>query len=154
MESIHTQREQGSHIIRCQECGQECTQVEFIRGLNVCDHLGLDSLAIKTERARSNPAVALFPIHDSQKEEGMHCLRCQGLMWTETFFDLQLNTEFQGWRCLFCGNVWDPVIGDNRMPVEHPHVSPKPSVPVRKEGLSVQVKCETSAPKIRLSKAG
>ena len=151
---MRTQRKLSSHSIRCQECGQECTQVKFFRGLNVCDHLALDSLALKTERAPSDIFAVLPPIHHSQKEEGMHCLRCQGLMWTETFFDLQLNIEFQGWRCLSCGNMWDPVIEANRMPVGNPPVPPQPSVPVRKEGLSIQVQSETLVPKMRLGKAG
>ena len=69
-------------------------------------------------------------------------------MWTE--FDLQLNAEW----CLSCGNVWDPVIGANRMAVENTPIPPKPLIPVRKEGLSVQVKCETPALKMRLGKAG
>ena len=83
----------------------------------------------------------------------MHCRRCQGLMWTETFFDLQLNAQFQGWRCLACGNVWDPIIGDNQMPGQNSHVSPRPSIPERKEGLSVQVKGKTSAHQRRLVRA-
>jgi len=45
----------------------------------------------------------------------MHCLRCQGLMRAESFEDWATNNAFIGWRCLSCGNVWDPRIADNRI---------------------------------------
>ena len=62
MQLAHTQRKLGSHMIRCQECGQACTQVEFIRGLNLCDHLSLDSLSLKTGREQNNILAALSSI--------------------------------------------------------------------------------------------
>lgn len=41
----------------------------------------------------------------------MNCLRCDGLMVYEEFCDL-LNTFpcFYGWRCILCGELFDPVI--------------------------------------------
>lgn len=49
----------------------------------------------------------------------MQCRRCHGLMRCETFHDWgdgQLTYGcFEGWRCLACGNVWDPVIAANRV---------------------------------------
>ena len=47
IERMPSQMKPGSRIIRCQECGKESGPVEFIRGLNVCDHLFLDALALK-----------------------------------------------------------------------------------------------------------
>lgn len=47
----------------------------------------------------------------------MKCPRCNGLMITERFQDLEDDTghlDFQGWRCLFCGEILDPVIVKNR----------------------------------------
>jgi len=45
------------------------------------------------------------------------CPRCSGLMLTEQFFDshsLDLPDQFEGWRCVFCGIILDPVIVENR----------------------------------------
>lgn len=48
----------------------------------------------------------------------MRCSRCRGLMVAETYWDwgeLMLTySSFEGWRCLCCGNLWDPVIAANR----------------------------------------
>lgn len=38
----------------------------------------------------------------------MRCPRCHGLMVPETFHD------FDGSRCISCGNLWDPMIAANR----------------------------------------
>ncbi len=51
-EPMPSQMKPGSQNIKCQECGKECGQVEFIRGLNLCDHLALDSIALKTAQER------------------------------------------------------------------------------------------------------
>lgn len=45
------------------------------------------------------------------------CTRCRGLMVREHFIDLFDDTgqlSFNGWRCVCCGNVLDPVIVQNR----------------------------------------
>ena len=48
----------------------------------------------------------------------MYCPRCQGLMVPDHFFDLLYDGgygSFDGWRCLCCGNILDPVILRNRL---------------------------------------
>ncbi|MBI1820382.1 MAG: hypothetical protein HY036_03400 [Nitrospirae bacterium] len=47
----------------------------------------------------------------------MECPRCKGSMMVDTFLDLRDDTgrfAFRGWRCLICGEVFDPVISANR----------------------------------------
>jgi len=47
----------------------------------------------------------------------MDCVRCQGLMVEDQFFDLQGAQGFmwmKGWRCMNCGHVVDPIIEANR----------------------------------------
>ncbi len=46
----------------------------------------------------------------------MTCLRCEGLMVSDWYYDLLETGEinFVGWRCLNCGAVVDPVIVANR----------------------------------------
>lgn len=47
----------------------------------------------------------------------MRCPRCNGLMITDRFQDLQDSTghiHFYGTRCLVCGEVLDPMILENR----------------------------------------
>ena len=47
----------------------------------------------------------------------MECVRCQGLMVGEQFFDLEGTQGFmwmKGWRCMNCGYAADPVIEANR----------------------------------------
>ena len=46
----------------------------------------------------------------------MECLRCQGLMVEDQFFDLEGTQGFmwmKGWRCMNCGHAADPVIEAN-----------------------------------------
>ena len=43
----------------------------------------------------------------------MECPRCHGLMVAEAFEDLRANPfamSFDGWRCICCGDILDPVI--------------------------------------------
>lgn len=43
----------------------------------------------------------------------MNCQRCQGLMIRESFLDLRDDTgqlSFNGWKCLNCGELVDPVV--------------------------------------------
>lgn len=47
----------------------------------------------------------------------MLCPRCKGIMIVERFRDLKDGSgeiDFQGLRCLTCGEVLDPVIAMNR----------------------------------------
>ena len=42
----------------------------------------------------------------------MHCPRCRGLLVQDVFYDLLDDTghlRFNGWRCVCCGNVLDPL---------------------------------------------
>ena len=50
----------------------------------------------------------------------MQCPRCRGLMVPDQFGDMQYDGgywSFQGWRCLCCGNILDPVIIRNQQAV-------------------------------------
>ncbi len=42
----------------------------------------------------------------------MKCNKCGGFMSYETFWD-KLE-EFRGWRCIFCGEIVDEVVLENR----------------------------------------
>lgn len=58
----------------------------------------------------------------------MECLRCHGMMVEERFEDLRGDPHeisFQGWRCVCCGDVVDPVI------VRHRTVGLSPVTPIR-----------------------
>ena len=47
----------------------------------------------------------------------MECIRCQGLMVEDQFFDFEGTQGFmwmKGWRCMKCGHAADPVIAANR----------------------------------------
>lgn len=43
----------------------------------------------------------------------MKCKRCGGIMVFERFFGKQ--EEFYGWRCIFCGDIIDKAILENRL---------------------------------------
>lgn len=43
----------------------------------------------------------------------MMCLRCGGVMVYEKFYSREDN--FLGWRCIFCGEIIDPLILENRL---------------------------------------
>jgi hypothetical protein len=48
----------------------------------------------------------------------MTCTRCQGCMAKDHFIDLLESANrlwMAGWRCLNCGNVFDPVMERNRL---------------------------------------
>jgi len=48
----------------------------------------------------------------------MYCKRCNGLMIRDSFLDLRDDTgrlTFEGWRCLNCGEVVDPVVLTHRI---------------------------------------
>ena len=42
----------------------------------------------------------------------MKCHRCNGIMFNERFYGL--GEPFWGWRCVFCGEIFDPLILENR----------------------------------------
>ena len=47
----------------------------------------------------------------------MTCRRCQGCMTRDHFLDLQESGGdwwLEGWRCINCGHVFDPVLEKNR----------------------------------------
>ena len=47
----------------------------------------------------------------------MTCRRCQGCMARDHFLDLQESGGdwwLEGWRCINCGHVYDPVVEKNR----------------------------------------
>jgi hypothetical protein len=43
----------------------------------------------------------------------MKCNRCGGTMVFEKFYGI--CEEFSGWRCIFCGEIVDKVILENRL---------------------------------------
>lgn len=48
----------------------------------------------------------------------MGCPRCKGCMIRDSFIDLRDDTgrvRFEGWRCLNCGEVIDPLVLTHRM---------------------------------------
>lgn len=47
----------------------------------------------------------------------MTCRRCQGCMARDHFLDMQESGGewwLEGWRCINCGHVFDPVVEQNR----------------------------------------
>jgi len=47
----------------------------------------------------------------------MRCQRCQGCMVRDFFLDVMNvsgEMDFNGWRCVNCGNITDPVIVHHR----------------------------------------
>lgn len=55
----------------------------------------------------------------------MGCQRCNGFMIRESFLDLRDDSGrlmFEGWRCINCGEVVDPVVLTHRMEAPtHPY---------------------------------
>lgn len=48
----------------------------------------------------------------------MSCQRCEGCMVQDYFYDVQESfgeTWVQGWRCLCCGEIVDPLIQAHRL---------------------------------------
>lgn len=55
-------------------------------------------------------------------ENDFDCRKCNGKMVHERFYDYLDETgkfRFNGWRCLVCGNIVDPVILENRNMASH-----------------------------------
>lgn len=44
----------------------------------------------------------------------MNCLRCAGLMVRDDLQDGTGLERFAAWRCVICGEIFDPVILENR----------------------------------------
>jgi transposase-like protein len=45
----------------------------------------------------------------------MNCPRCDSMMVKDVFEDLgDTFTQFNGWRCISCGEILDPIIESNR----------------------------------------
>lgn len=58
----------------------------------------------------------------------MQCQRCQGCMVRDFFLDvMNVSGEmtFNGWRCLNCGDIIDPVIAHHRHATMHEVARPK-----------------------------
>jgi hypothetical protein len=53
------------------------------------------------------------PSHSLSQEVAMKCSRCGGSMVYEKFYGV--SEEFFGWRCIFCGEIVDQVILENRL---------------------------------------
>lgn len=56
----------------------------------------------------------------------MECRRCKGKMSFEQFQDFWDDTgkiDFKGWRCLNCGEIFDPIIYLNRKTHPLPKIS-------------------------------
>jgi len=51
--------------------------------------------------------------NDISRRAFMKCARCGGKMNYEKFYTT--SEEFFGWRCIFCGEIIDQVILENRM---------------------------------------
>lgn len=50
-----------------------------------------------------------------EKVVNMKCPKCKGVMVYETFTNQDnLAWHYDGWRCLYCGDVIDPVIMANK----------------------------------------
>jgi hypothetical protein len=48
----------------------------------------------------------------------MHCARCDGLMVADNLIDMRESSVpmwMKGWRCVSCGNIFDPIIQRHRM---------------------------------------
>lgn len=51
----------------------------------------------------------------------MNCPKCGGAMSFETFVSTSSESapwSFEGWRCVYCGDIIDPLVVLNRMKTE------------------------------------
>ena len=53
------------------------------------------------------------PRDEDGKEGVMKCGKCGGSMSYENFWGQR--EDFFGWRCIFCGEIVDPIILENRL---------------------------------------
>jgi hypothetical protein len=63
-------------------------------------------LSVRGLQEFSNPMLFLI------REVPMRCHRCGGIMVYEKFYGP--HEQFLGWRCIFCGEIVDEVILENR----------------------------------------
>jgi hypothetical protein len=62
----------------------------------------------------------------------MKCHRCQGLMVMERFYGPGM--PYWGFRCLFCGEILDPLILENRNDFRKPPSPRNPGFPLENSG--------------------
>lgn len=60
----------------------------------------------------------------------MECGRCKGLLLPMHFSDEGV-WEYDGWKCLICGNITDPLIALNREAQVHGRMAPMTSPGMR-----------------------
>jgi len=76
----------------------------------------------------------------------MRCIRCQGLMVEDYFFDLEGTEGFmwmKGWRCLNCGHAAYPLIEANRR-MHEATVVVRPSEELENEKENVCLQAEAA----------
>jgi len=100
--------------LQCRKCGHEYTQLEYHLQSNLCSHLVLDAAPTQGEPESTGGSTRKVDLNPIQPSTIPQCLRCQGLMMRERFFDWGGNEDFEGWRCVSCGNVWDGVIAEHQ----------------------------------------
>jgi hypothetical protein len=76
-----------------------------LRSLGTGGYASADS-AETTGVPRAMPAGSII------REDPMRCHRCGGIMVYEKFYGP--HEQFFGWRCIFCGEIVDEVILENR----------------------------------------
>ena len=54
----------------------------------------------------------LLKSNGAGKDDPKKCHRCEGIMICEKFYGL--HEHFWGWRCIWCGEIVDQIILENR----------------------------------------
>jgi len=75
----------------------------------------------------------------------MRCIRCQGLMVEDYFFDFEGTEGFmwmKSWRCLNCGHAVDPLMEANCR-LHEATVAVRPPGELENEKLHVSLRAET-----------
>ena len=57
-------------------------------------------------------SVGLLHVTIGSQGGSMHCPRCKGRMFAETYYDFVRS--FDAWKCTSCGELLDPTILANR----------------------------------------
>jgi hypothetical protein len=68
----------------------------------------------------------------------MRCARCNGLI-VYTHFTSDHTWEYDGWQCLNCGNIDDPLIASNRETQANGSIGPMSAKGMRGAGGTVAV---------------
>lgn len=87
----------------------------------------------KRTRIRWNGALAKVPVNGRLEGQTVDCPRCSGPMIAERYTDLLDDTgqlRVTMWRCLTCGEAFDPVVLANR--ARRPEIVSTRSVPKRR----------------------